>query len=244
MTGAVPRCWAVVPAAGIGTRMGTAIPKQYLEVAGATVLEHSLRALLASGQIVGVVVALGSDDECGRTLSVMRDDRVQVVTGGAQRSDSVLAGLALLAGRAAPGDWVLVHDAARPCLVTADVERLIGCVTATGIGGLLAEPIADTVKQAGPDGLVLCTLDRATLWRAQTPQAFRLDLLCEAVAEATRRELAITDEASAMELAGHPVQLVPGPASNVKITTPGDLELAAFYLTRYRQAATGAASCA
>ncbi len=244
MTGPATRCWAVVPAAGVGARMGAPVPKQYLTVAGATVLEHSLRALLACDRIVGLVVALGPGDERGRGLPALGDPRVQVVTGGEQRSDSVLAGLESLARCAEPGDWVLVHDAARPCLETADVERLIERVTATGTGGLLAEPIADTVKQAGPDGLVLRTLDRSTLWRAQTPQAFRLDLLREALAGATRRELVITDEASAMELAGHPVQLVPGPASNLKITLPGDLELAAFYLARQGRAATGEVPCA
>jgi len=244
MTAPANRCWAVVPAAGLGTRMGAPVPKQYLEVAGATVLEHSLRSLLACGRISGLVVALGPDDELGRALPALRDPRVQVVAGGARRSDSVLAGLESLAGRADPGDWVLVHDAARPCLETADVVHLIERVSSTGTGALLAEPIADTVKQAGPDGLVLRTLDRATLWRAQTPQAFRLGLLRDAVAEATRRELAITDEASAMELAGHPVQLVPGPASNLKITLPGDLELAAFYLARQGRATAGKVSCA
>ncbi len=244
MTGPATRCWAVVPAAGVGARLGAPLPKQYLEVAGATVLEHSLRALLACGRISSLVVALGPDDERGRALPALRDRRVQVVTGGARRSDSVLAGLEALAGRADPDDWVLVHDAARPCLETADVERLIAQVWTTGTGALLAEPIADTVKQADADGRVLRTLDRATLWRAQTPQAFRLAALREALAEAARRELAITDEASAMELAGHRVQLLPGPASNLKITLPGDLELAAFYLARQGRTAAGEASCA
>jgi 2-C-methyl-D-erythritol 4-phosphate cytidylyltransferase len=126
---------------------------------------------------------------------------------------------------------VLVHDAARPCLRVADVEALIAAVTASDTGAILAEPIVDTVKQAGADGLVQRTLDRHGLWRAQTPQMFRLGELHSALLDAARRGLAITDEASAMELAGHPVQLVTGPARNLKVTLPADLELASWYLS-------------
>ena len=126
---------------------------------------------------------------------------------------------------------MLVHDAARPCLQGRDIARLIDRVTATGTGGLLAEAISDTVKQAGADALVVRTLDRSRLWRAQTPQMFRLGQLQEALEEAVRQGFAITDEASAMELAGYPVQLVPGPARNLKVTRPADLRLAAWYLS-------------
>lgn len=225
-----PRCWAVLPAAGIGTRMGAEVPKQYLQVAGATLLEHSLHALLGCEHIVGVVVALHPQDRRADQLSVLQDSRIQTVAGGEQRSDSVLAGLDALSVRAAEHDWVLVHDAARPCLQSADIERLIEAVIARDTGGILAEPIVDTVKQASADALVARTLDRTTLWRAQTPQMFRLAELHRALCQAMEQGLAVTDESSAMELAGYPVQLVVGPAGNFKVTLPDDLPLAHWYL--------------
>ena len=225
------RCWAVVPAAGVGSRMGGGLPKQYLQLAGCSVLEHSLLALLSCQRLAAVVVALHPQDDRAARLPVLSDPRVQRVSGGAERSDSVQAGLTALAARAAPDDWVLVHDAARPCLQGQDIALLIDRVTATGTGGLLAEAIVDTVKEAGADALVERTLDRGRLWRAQTPQMFRLGQLRQALERADREGLAITDEASAMELAGYPVQLVPGPARNLKVTRPADLRLAAWYLS-------------
>ena len=223
-------CWAVVPAAGIGSRMGSEVPKQYLQVAGATLLEHSLRALLACDDIVAVAVALNPRDERAGSLPLLQDPRILCVEGGAERSDSVMAGLDGLETRAATDDWVLVHDAARPCLPGADLQGLIEQVCSEGVGGILAQPITDTVKQAGAEGRVARTLDRSLLWRAQTPQMFRLDELREALLDASRQGLAVTDEASAMELAGYPVQLVPGSPSNLKVTLPADLKLAGWYL--------------
>ncbi len=224
------RCWGVVPAAGTGSRMAAALPKQYLRIAGTTLLEYSLNALLRSEQIAGVVVALHPADELAAGLPVFADPRVRRVAGGAQRSDSVLAALAALLALGEPSDWVLVHDAARPCLPPGDLDRLIERVGGSGIGAILAEPIVDTVKEASAAGLVLRTLDRSRLWRAQTPQMFRLGELHAALAGAGAQGRAITDEASAMELAGHPVQLVPGSPRNIKVTLPGDLPLAAWYL--------------
>ena len=224
------RCWAVVPAAGTGSRMGSDQPKQYLQLAGVTLLEHSLRALSGCPRISGIVVALHARDRQADTLPVLQEERVKTVIGGEERSDSVLAGLAHLLSCADPQDWVLVHDAARPCLQPADIERLIEAVIAGSTGGILAQPIVDTVKQASADALVVRTLDRATLWRAQTPQMFRLGELHRALQEAQQRGLVVTDEASAMEMAGYPVQLVVGPAANLKVTVPADLPLAAWYL--------------
>jgi 2-C-methyl-D-erythritol 4-phosphate cytidylyltransferase len=210
--------------------MGSTLPKQYLTLAGKTLLEHSLQALLGCPKIDTVAVALAPDDHMAAELAALDDPRVIRVAGGAERCDSVLCGLdSLAAGVAAPDDWVLVHDAARPCLRPQDVARLIDSVTASGVGGLLAEPIADTVKQADDDGLVCATLDRSRLWRAQTPQMFRLQELRAALVAARAGDLAVTDEASAMELAGHPVQLVRGPSRNLKVTVPGDLPLAGWY---------------
>jgi 2-C-methyl-D-erythritol 4-phosphate cytidylyltransferase len=226
----MPRCSAIIPAAGIGARMGADLPKQYLTLNGDTLLEHSLRALLACPQIAAVVVALHPEDELARGLPVLQDPRVLRVEGGVERCDSVLAGLDALAAKAADTDWALVHDAARPCVRPEDIERLIDAVAASGTGGILAEPIVDTVKQAGDDGLVAGTLDRSRLWRAQTPQMFRLLELRNALVNARDQGLAVTDEASAMELAGMAVQLVPGSRYNLKITVPADLALAEWYL--------------
>lgn len=230
MTESSERCWAVVPAAGVGTRMDSGLPKQYLEIAGTTMLEHSVKALLACERVHGVVVALHAHDSRASELAVFGDRRVQRVTGGDHRSDSVLAALDSLLSQGELDDWVLVHDAARPCLRLGELHRLIDGVVASDTGGILAEPMVDTVKQAGDDGRVLRTLDRSRLWRAQTPQMFRLGPLYAALAGAKKQGLSITDEASAMELAGQPVQLIMGSSSNLKVTVPADLALADWYL--------------
>lgn len=193
-------------------------------------LAHSVGALLACPRLEAVVVVLREGDEHASGEPVLGDPRVVMTRGGAQRSDSVAAGLAALAAKAAVDDWVLVHDAARPCVSQADLEKLMTRLAAHPSGGLLAEPVVDTVKEAGEDGLVCATLDRRRLWRAQTPQMFRLGLLDKALADARATGLAVTDEASAMEMAGHAVQLVPGSRRNLKITTPQDIALAEFYL--------------
>lgn len=224
-------CWGVVPAAGSGTRMGSDRPKQYLEINGRPLLDYSLRALLSHEAISGVTVALAPDDVYAAGLAVLGDPRVVRVDGASERSGSVLAALRDLSNRAADGDWVLVHDAARPGLNRVDLERLVTAVRNAGVGGLLAEPVVDTIKRAGAGDRVVATVDRSDLWRAQTPQMFRLGELREALAGALDAGAAITDEASAMEWAGHPVQLVPGAPSNLKVTVAGDLALAAFYLT-------------
>lgn len=230
MSGISQRCWAVLPAAGIGSRMASGIPKQYLQVAGKSILEHSLAALLACDRIEAVAVALHPDDTHASGLPLLADSRVNCIVGGAQRSDSVLAGLEELSHYASPGDWVLVHDAARPCLQLANIEALMERVLANGVGGILAEPVVDTIKQATAENRVARTVDRSGMWRAQTPQMFRLDQLQRALQNAQEQGLAVTDEASAMEMAGHQVQLVPGSPSNLKVTLPEDLGLAAFYL--------------
>ncbi len=226
------KCWGVIPAAGTGARMQSEVPKQYLEVAGATVLEHSLNALLGCDFIESVVVVVNPVELNTARLPGLADSRVLLAEGGAQRSDSVLAGLRALEPLASPGDWVLVHDAARPCVSREDITALVRQVVAEGIGGILAQRVVDTVKRSGADALVVETLARDALWCAQTPQMFRLDLLLEALQSAKSKGLAITDESSAMELAGQRVQLIPGSSCNLKITVPQDLELAAFYLAR------------
>ena len=227
-----PRCHAVLPAAGIGARMGGDTPKQYLQISGTTLLEYSLRALLACEHISTVAVALHPEDSHADGIDLLGNARVRRLEGGAERADSVLAGLQALSLEADDADWVLVHDAARPCVSPGDIEGLIAAVAGSDCGGILARPVVDTVKQATAEGRVRATLDRSTLWRAQTPQMFRLGELRKALQEALQGGLAITDEASAMELSGYPVQLVPGPASNLKVTVPEDLALAAWYLSQ------------
>lgn len=235
MSAAKVKCWGVIPAAGVGSRMEQSTPKQYLEIAGKTLLEHSLAALLGCAGIERVAVALQAQDTFARSLALLDDPRVIRAQGAAQRSGSVLAGLRALESVAAADDWVLVHDAARPCLAAASVKALIETVVASGVGGLLAEPVVDTVKRADANGYVEQTLDRSCLWRAQTPQMFRLGELVAALEAAERDGRTITDEASAMELAGHRVQLVAGSSTNLKVTLPQDLALAQWYLTRRDQ---------
>jgi 2-C-methyl-D-erythritol 4-phosphate cytidylyltransferase len=227
--------WAVVPAAGLGRRMAAEVPKQYLQIAGVTLLEHTLRALLDCAQLRGLVVALDPGDRRADGIALLSDPRVMTALGGTNRAESVRSGLALLETMAEPDDWVLVHDAARPCLPLEVLMPFIDTITSTAVGGLLAQPCTDTLKQVDGDGIVASTLDRSTIWRAQTPQMFRMGILCSALDQARNAGLRVTDEASAVEAAGHPVQIIEGPASNIKVTVPDDLELVKVHLRRMRQ---------
>src|SRR5262245_58890058 len=165
-SGPAPRCWVIVPAAGRGERVGSQIPKQYLPLAGATVLEHALQAFVDHPRIAGIVVVLAAGDERWRSVAHSRSQRVTTAVGGERRMDSVLSGLNALAVRAADGDWVLVHDAARPCVTRADIDRLIATLADDPVGGLLAVPLTDTVKRATPDGRASAgSVARAGLWR-------------------------------------------------------------------------------
>ena len=222
--------WAVVPAAGSGQRMAAEIPKQYLRIAGTTILEYALRGLLACPDIRGVVVVVDPSDRRADEISSLSDPRVSRASGGAERADSVLSGLRSLAGIAAQDDWVLVHDAARPCLPLADLQRFVDSIKAGGVGGLLAQRVNDTIKRVGSDHRVEETLDRESLWRAQTPQMFRWSELSSALEQSLDKRLLVTDEASAMEQAGYDVQVVEGPSCNLKVTVPDDLRVAEYYL--------------
>ena len=224
-------CWAVVPAAGIGNRMGAAMPKQYLPLAGRTVIEHSLGTLLNHPRIGGVVVVIGGTDTRWDTLRLAARKPLLRATGGEERCQSVLNGLQSLQTHARPNDWVLVHDAARPCLRTADLDRLIDTLTDDPVGGLLAMPVRDTMKRADGAGRISATVERSGLWHAQTPQMFRLGLLLEALRAVLQRHLFVTDEAAAVEALGLAPRVVEGHADNIKITHPEDLALAEFYLT-------------
>lgn len=216
------RYLAVVPAAGGGTRLGAALPKQYLDLGGDRMLYRSLDALLAEPRIEGIAVVVAPDDP-RRPPPQRFDSRVRFLpVGGATRADSVAAGLDH--SQAADGDWVLVHDAARPGLSPAVLARLIDAVGDDAVGGLLALPVADTLKRADAAGRVLDTVARADLWAAQTPQMFRAGLLRRALAGP--RE-GVTDEASAVERLGLRPLLVRGDPANLKVTLAEDLRLAA-----------------
>ena len=223
--------WAVVPAAGIGKRMGGDIPKQYLPVMGKPVLQHTLDRLLSVECLQGIQVALGSEDGYWQDLPASRHPRIHAVPGGRERADSVHSALLHLAGQARSDDWVLVHDAARLCLTRGDVLKLIEALREDPVGGILAVPVSDTLKTV-ENGLITGTPDRSRVWRALTPQMFRYGLLCRALAEAAEQGKMVTDEASAVELAGYQPKIVEGRPDNLKITRPEDLPLATFYLER------------
>ena len=224
------RLWAVVPAAGSGRRLGGDTPKQYREVAGAPLLEHTLRALLQSPDIVGVVVAMDPADPRADTIVSLSDERVQTTPGGATRAHSVLAGLDALEDQLAEGDWVLVHDAARPCLTADALAALIDRARVLREGVILAEPVADTLKQVTAQGVIEKTVDRSILWRAQTPQLFPLLSLRDALRQCIEEGVSVTDEAMAMERAGQPVHIVEGASSNIKVTVEADLVFADVFL--------------
>lgn len=223
--------WVVVPAAGRGTRTGLALPKQYVGLAGRPMLAWTLERLLAHPGISGAVVALAADDPHWPGWTRIAGKPVLTATGGAERCDSVLAGLAALPAQVAAGDWVLVHDAARPCIGAAELDRLLAARDHP-VGALLALPVADTLKRANARGESCASIDRAGAWRAQTPQMFRRGELADALARAIAEGEAPTDEAAAFErLQRHPL-LVPGDARNLKVTSAEDLALAEWWLAR------------
>jgi 2-C-methyl-D-erythritol 4-phosphate cytidylyltransferase len=219
------RAWAVVPAAGSGRRMGSTTAKQYLPLRGRPLLAHALAPLLDCRRIEAVVLVVAPDDTRWQS-SIASGPRLLIATGGPERCHSVLNGLEALADRAAAEDWVLVHDAARPCLPAADVEALFEQLEQDAVGGLLALPLADTLKRVDDQHRVADTVPRDGLWRALTPQMFRYGLLSTALAAAIDSGEHVTDEAAAMELAGHRPALVAGSGANLKVTTPADLALA------------------
>jgi 2-C-methyl-D-erythritol 4-phosphate cytidylyltransferase len=225
------RCFALVPCAGTGARAGAPVPKQYVPIAGRAMVAHTLQALAAVPRIVATLVVLaGDDDQFESQVPGFAGDRGWVARcGGATRAASVANGLTELASRgASPGDWVLVHDAAR-CLIRPEwIDRLIDqCIDDT-VGGLLALPVADTLKQE-QDGRAVATVDRSGKWAAQTPQMFRIGLLRDALLKAG---VDMTDEASAIEAAGHRPKLVIGALENFKLTWKDDFDIAARLLGR------------
>ncbi len=202
------------------------IPKQYLPLAGRTVLEWSLTPFLERTEFPSIVVVVAAGDSRWAALPIATNKHLITVVGGANRADSVRAGVEVIAEHAKAQDWVLVHDAARPCLDPADLDRLIKTLADDPVGGLLAAPVPDTLKRAGADQRVEATVSRANLWRALTPQMFRYGVLRQALEQSVAGGAAITDEASGVESLGLKPLLVPGRGDNIKITTPEDLMLA------------------
>lgn len=229
IAGSLPDIIAIVPAAGIGSRMQSECPKQYLSIDGKSILEHTLNGLLAHPAICRVIVAIHPEDRWFADLPVAADARVTVVKGGKERADSVLAAL-----HAAPQTrWILVHDAARPCLHLDDLTRLLRITATSKVGGILASPVRDTMKRAEAGKQAIAhTVEREALWHALTPQLFPQQLLHDCLQRALNEGAVITDEASALEYCGYHPELIAGRSDNIKVTRPEDLALAEFYLTQ------------
>jgi 2-C-methyl-D-erythritol 4-phosphate cytidylyltransferase len=229
------RRWAVVVAAGRGERFGGPVPKQYARLLGRPVLSWSLAAVLREPAIDGVMVALAPGDRRWRGVPESRDPRVSTCMGGERRETSVANALEALAARARASDWVLVHDAARPCLAREDLQRLIRATRNDRVGGLLAVPVADTLKADDGHGRSARTAAREGLWRALTPQTFRYGLLRRALGLCRDRERLVTDEASAIEALGLRPLLVRGRADNIKLTSLEDRVIAEAILRAGRK---------
>ncbi|MGV8940835.1 MAG: 2-C-methyl-D-erythritol 4-phosphate cytidylyltransferase [Lysobacter sp.] len=227
--------WAVIPAAGRGTRFGGQLPKQYLEISGRPLLAHALDALFADPRVDGAMVALAADDDRWPGWTSLHGKPVLRCTGGGERADSVLAALQALPARVGDDALILVHDAARPNLHALDLQRLIDAASAGVDGAILAAPMRDTLKQADGEVRILATQPRDNLWRALTPQAFRRGALTAALLRARADGVVVTDEAMAMERMGARPRLVEGREDNLKVTTPADLALAEFLLSRRGQ---------
>lgn len=211
----------VIPAAGIGSRFQADRPKQYTLIDGEIILKKTINFFLALPNIKKIVVALHTDDPYWSTLDI-QDARVMTVTGGVSRAESVLNGLLLLQETEMSDQWVLVHDACRPFICKIDLENLIHAAKNDAVGGILATPSTDTLKRVVA-GRIVETVDRETIWRAQTPQMFRLGILSQALQQALHAAAAITDEASAIEWIGLQPMIIEGSVSNRKLTFSGDL---------------------
>ncbi len=234
--------WAVIPAAGIGTRMRSDVPKQYLKLLDRPVIEHTINRLLAVDQVKGVVVSLQADDTHWSDVTIDSTKPVVVAAGGEERCHSVLNALDTLSKQAdynRQAVWALVHDAVRPCVDPGDIQQLIAIAAGSEAGGLLAVPVRDTMKRQDDNQCVKQTVDRSGLWHALTPQLFNSGLLYEALESALAQGVQVTDESSAMEQAGYHPKLVEGREDNIKITRPADLRLAELQLKSMSAPDTG-----
>ena len=229
MQSKIEKIWCIVPAAGIGSRMGSTIPKQYLKLSSSTILDATLERLLSCEKINDIVVCIQKGDDYWHKSLFVNDNRITVAEGGNERADSVLNGISLIKDKIGLNDWVLVHDAARPCVRRNDIDLLTKAACNHQSGAILASPIHDTVKRV-INNLSEKTLDRSEIWHALTPQVFKFKELEQALISARKAGLSVTDEASAIEQIDKPVQIIEGHADNIKITSPADLGLARYYL--------------
>lgn len=216
--------------------MGAGLPKQYLELNGRTLLQHTLQRVLSYTRVKGLVLVVAANDR--RWVDIvarLADDRLETVTGGTERFQSVLNGLRALRSRAQSDDWVMVHDAARPCVRHSDLDRLFMAIEGEPAGGLLGMRVRDTMKRSADDQHVTATVDREGLWHALTPQVFRYRLLLDALEQTARDTVLVTDEAAAMERCGYHPLMVEGRGDNLKVTRPEDLALASFYLRQQQE---------
>lgn len=221
--------WAIIPAAGSGSRFSKTELKQYQSIDGQTVLEHTV-ARLNKVNLTGYVLAIGAEDHVAKTLPLAQPEKAHFCEGGAERVNSVLNALNYLSTITNEDDWVFVHDAARPCVAQLNLERLVQTAITTSQSAILAIPVRDTLKRVESTPHIATTVDRSTLWQAQTPQIAKLGVLKKAIEQALAASVNITDEASALEYMGEPVQVVQGRSDNIKITYPDDLELARLIL--------------
>ena len=226
------RYWAVIPAAGIGSRMGSDIPKQYLKLRKKCILEYVLERFCNHPNIEKVIVALANGDRYWESLTIASHPKIKTVEGGIERCHSVVNGLRALDGMAEADDWVLVHDAARPCIRRDDIDQLIHSLEEHSVGGILAVPARDTMKRSGKKNEIRETVERNGLWHALTPQMFRLAILKGALEKVLEKNSLVTDEAQAVEMSGLQPLLIAGHADNIKVTQPEDLPLAEFFISQ------------
>ena len=224
----------VVPASGIGQRMNSTIPKQYIVLEnGLTILDQCLNTILSNELISGFIVALDTKDSYFKSSDFAKDPKlISIANGGKERFHSVLNALNALDQTAKPNDWVLVHDAVRPCIRKEDINKLIEELADDKVGGILANRIVDTVKQKNNGGLV-STIDRQKLYIAQTPQMFRYAILKDSIKKAIENNVHITDESEALESLNYSIRIVEGSSSNIKITTQEDIHLANYFLKHH-----------
>ena len=225
--------WVVITAAGVGKRMKADRPKQYLPLLDKTVIEHTLCCFSKHKAIAGIIISLHPNDPYWEELNINLPIPYFVAKGGKERSDSVLNALQMMQNELQldSNSWVMVHDAARPCVLKTDIDKLITtCLSGDTVGGILAKKGSDTMKRSKADHSILLTEDRENLWHALTPQMFRLKRLSDALQQALLKNIIITDEASALESSGESPLLIEASGSNIKITHPDDLALAEFLL--------------
>lgn len=229
----------VIPASGIGKRMQSSVPKQYLPLLGKTVLEHTINCFLDLPEVKQIIVVIASHDQVFKTLSIASHPKIKTIVGGKERANSVLNGVQYLKAQqnadAQNSQWVMVHDAARPCLEQQDIINLADECIGNNCAGILATQVRDTMKRSSIGlNIIDKTEDRNNLWHALTPQCCNVSQLYQALTAqlSSTGEInpSVTDEASALELAGHPVALIEGSAKNIKITQPEDLKLAEYYI--------------